>query len=117
MRRPPFMHPVAGPGWPSRWVKSSLSFSNGDCVEMAVLPDGKIGIRDSKDSGGPVLRFTPEEWGSFFGGVQTEEFDGFGWSHPIRIGAGRPARASRRLNGDGRLCRRPGGRCASWIRR
>jgi Domain of unknown function (DUF397) len=40
----------------TRWVKSSRSFANGNCVEAATLPDGLIGIRDSKNPEGPVLR-------------------------------------------------------------
>ena len=62
----------------SYWVKSSLSFSNGNCVEVASLPGDQIGVRDSKDSAGPVLRFTPDEWDAFLGGVRNGEFDGFG---------------------------------------
>ena len=31
------------------WVKSSLSFSNGNCVEVASLPGGEIGVRNSRD--------------------------------------------------------------------
>jgi hypothetical protein len=57
------------------WIKSSLSMANGDCVEVASLPDGQIGVRDSKDSDGPVLRFTPSEWTAFLGGVRNGEFD------------------------------------------
>jgi Domain of unknown function (DUF397) len=60
------------------WVKSSLSFANGNCVEVANLPNGKIGVRDSKNSEGPVLRFTPDEWHAFLGGVRNGEFDSFG---------------------------------------
>jgi Domain of unknown function (DUF397) len=67
-----------GPGSDSYWTKSSLSFSNGNCVEVASLPDGEIGVRDSKDSRGPVLRFTPDEWHAFLGGVRNGEFDSFG---------------------------------------
>jgi len=59
----------------SHWVKSSLSYANGDCVEVAKLPDGRIGVRDSKDTEGPVLRFTPSEWDAFIGGVRNGEFD------------------------------------------
>ena len=59
------------------WVKSSLSFSNGNCVEVASLPGGGIGVRDSKDPEGPVLRFTPGEWHAFIGGAQNGEFDRF----------------------------------------
>ena len=66
------------PGSGSYWVKSSLSFSNGNCVEVANLPDGRIGVRHSKDSAGPILRFTSDEWDAFLGGVQNGEFDSFG---------------------------------------
>jgi Domain of unknown function (DUF397) len=67
-----------GPGADSQWIKSSLSFSNGNCVEVASLAGGGIGVRDSKDSEGPVLRFTPDEWHAFLGGVRNGEFDRFG---------------------------------------
>jgi hypothetical protein len=60
------------------WVKSSLSFANGNCVEVASLPEGGIGIRDSKDREGAILRFTPDEWHAFLGGVRNGEFDNFG---------------------------------------
>jgi Domain of unknown function (DUF397) len=62
------------PGEPV-WIKSSFSFANGDCVEVASLPDGGIGVRDSKDSAGPVLRFTRAEWRAFVAGAQHGEFD------------------------------------------
>jgi hypothetical protein len=58
-----------------RWVKSSLSFANGNCVEVATLPDGMIGIRNSRDSEGPVLRFTPGEWNAFLAGALRGEFN------------------------------------------
>jgi Domain of unknown function (DUF397) len=64
-------------GSDSRWIKSSLSFSNSNCVEVASLPDDEIGVRDSKDVEGPVLRFTPGEWNAFLGGVRNGEFDRF----------------------------------------
>ncbi|HEX3490151.1 MAG TPA: DUF397 domain-containing protein [Streptosporangiaceae bacterium] len=69
-------HSSATPG-PS-WVKSSLSYANGDCVQVANLPEGIVGVRDSKDAQGPILRFTPGEWHAFVGGVQNGEFDEFG---------------------------------------
>jgi Domain of unknown function (DUF397) len=62
----------------SFWVKSSLSMSNGNCVEVASLAGGGIAVRDSKDTEGPVLRFTPGEWQAFLGGVRNGEFDHFG---------------------------------------
>jgi Domain of unknown function (DUF397) len=60
------------------WIKSSLSFANGNCVEVAGLPGQQIGVRDSKDPAGPVLQFTPAEWEAFVGGVRNGEFDSFG---------------------------------------
>jgi hypothetical protein len=61
------------------WIKSSLSYANGNCVEVADLPEGGVGIRNSRDREGPVLRFTSDEWDAFLGGVRNGEFDGFGY--------------------------------------
>jgi hypothetical protein len=47
-------------------------------VEVAGLPGRTIGLRDSKDPNGPVLRFTPDEWQAFLGGARNGEFDAFG---------------------------------------
>jgi Domain of unknown function (DUF397) len=47
------------------WRKSSYSMSNGQCVEVACLPDGHVAVRDSKAPQGPVLRFTPDAWTAF----------------------------------------------------
>lgn len=69
--RSPHKQPLAG----SCWVKSSLSYAAGNCVEVASLPGGQIGIRNSRDTGGPVLAFTPDEWRAFLGGVRSGEFD------------------------------------------
>lgn len=74
MGRPTSERPDSG----SYWVKSSLSFSNGNCVEVANLPDGRIGVRNSRDSEGPMLRFTSDEWHAFLGGARNGEFDSFG---------------------------------------
>jgi hypothetical protein len=59
------------------WTKSSLSHANGQCLEVADLPDSQVGMRDSKDVSGPVLRFPPEEWRAFLYGVRNGEFDRF----------------------------------------
>jgi Domain of unknown function (DUF397) len=84
--------PEGRSGWPSpdsgftSWTKSSLSFANGNCVEVANLPGGHVGVRDSKDTAGLALRFTPDEWRAFLGGVRKGEFDRFG---ELLVGAGR----------------------------
>jgi Domain of unknown function (DUF397) len=70
-----FKGPLERPGPGSYWIKSSLSYANGNCVEVASLPGGTIGVRNSRDSAGPVLRFTPREWHAFLGGVRNGEFD------------------------------------------
>lgn len=57
------------------WVKSSLSFSNSNCVEVASLPDGGVAFRNSRDKDGPVLRFTAGEWEAFRQGAKAGEFD------------------------------------------
>jgi Domain of unknown function (DUF397) len=77
---------TAGSG--SSWIKSSLSFANGNCVEVARLGDGQIGVRDSKDPDGPVLRFAASEWAAFSGGVRDGEFDNVLPALPAR---GQPA--------------------------
>jgi hypothetical protein len=59
----------------ANWFKSSLSAANGDCIEVAKLSTGHIGVRDSKDINGPILRFTDREWDAFVGGVHKGEFD------------------------------------------
>jgi hypothetical protein len=59
------------------WIKSSLSFANGNCVEVASLASGEIGVRNSRDRDGLVLRFTPDEWNAFLGGARNGEFDRF----------------------------------------
>lgn len=48
----------------------------GGCVEVALLPDDNIAIRDAKDkrAGAPVLMFNTREWDAFLSGVQAGEF-------------------------------------------
>jgi hypothetical protein len=57
------------------WRKSSYSGQTGNCVEVASPPGGGRAVRDSKNPGGPMLRFTPDEWQAFIGGVKDGEFD------------------------------------------
>ena len=56
------------------YTKSSHS-GMGGCVEVRLLPDGTIGLRDSKDVSKPPHVFTPPEWTAFLAGVRDGEFD------------------------------------------
>jgi hypothetical protein len=58
------------------WRRSSAcTGADSTCVEVAV-GTGVVAVRDSKDQGGPVLRFTAAEWRAFLAGVRAGEFDG-----------------------------------------
>ncbi|MGH3739105.1 MAG: DUF397 domain-containing protein [Micromonosporaceae bacterium] len=57
------------------WRKSTHSSSDGGgCVEVSTSGD-EILVRDSKDPGGPRLRFTRTEWAAFVAGVHDGEFN------------------------------------------
>jgi hypothetical protein len=56
------------------WFKSSFSESNGQCVEIAYLNDGMVGLRDSKDPTGPALTFAPAAWDTFLTATKDSEF-------------------------------------------
>ncbi|HEX6075368.1 MAG TPA: DUF397 domain-containing protein [Micromonosporaceae bacterium] len=59
----------------TRWVKARSSGGNGgNCIELR--RNGEvIELRDSKDAGGPVLRFWPAELNAFLDGARNGEFD------------------------------------------
>ena len=59
----------------TQWRKSSRSNGQGQCVEIAFFGNGVIGVRDSKDTSGPVLTFNPGEWDAFVGSVHDGEFN------------------------------------------
>ncbi|WP_159846449.1 DUF397 domain-containing protein [Nocardia sp. CY41] len=58
----------------ARWFKSSRSSGGKECVEVAFLDGGQVGVRDSKNPTGPALVFTPGEWDAFTSGVSDGEF-------------------------------------------
>ncbi len=51
------------------WVKSSYSAGHGNCVEVATLP-GIVAVRDSKDTEGPALTFSAEDWRRFTASIK-----------------------------------------------
>jgi hypothetical protein len=60
----------------TRWRKSSFS-TVGECVEVAVLDDGSIGVRNSNRPGAGMVAFTRAEVDAFLKGVKAGEFDDF----------------------------------------
>lgn len=55
----------------SKWRKSSYSSAQGNCTEVAGDAD-RVLVRDSMDSQGPILRFTPDVWRRFAAEVKGE---------------------------------------------
>ena len=57
------------------WLKSRRSGpTGGNCVEVAVLTDGDVALRNSRHPDGPALVFTRAEWDEFLGGAGDGEF-------------------------------------------
>ncbi|WP_308257845.1 DUF397 domain-containing protein [Pseudonocardia lacus] len=56
------------------WIKASASDDQGSCVELR-RHDEAIEVRDTKDRGGPVLRFTRAEFAAWLDGARGGEFD------------------------------------------
>jgi hypothetical protein len=56
-----------------RWQRSSYSVGNPEqCVEAA-LTTSAVFLRDSKDSSGPVLVFSPDGFGTFLRNVRNSQ--------------------------------------------
>ena len=59
-----------------RWHKSNRSNPSGNCVELAVLPDGAgVALRNSRDPDGPALIYTVAEIEAFVRGAADGDFD------------------------------------------
>jgi Domain of unknown function (DUF397). len=62
----------------ARWVKSTRSASNAQCVEVAanlLAEHGTIYVRDSRHPDGPALPVTAPEWKTFLHAAQRGTFD------------------------------------------
>ncbi|MER5934661.1 DUF397 domain-containing protein [Streptomyces sp. NPDC002054] len=58
-----------------KWVKSSYSGGEGQCVEWApkhAAATGVVPVRDSKQQDGPVLNLSAGAWGSFVALVRAD---------------------------------------------
>jgi hypothetical protein len=58
-----------------KWQKSSRSNSQGNCVELGVLPTGQIAIRNSRHPEGPALVYTRAEIEALILGAKDGDFD------------------------------------------
>ncbi|MEU8038770.1 DUF397 domain-containing protein [Streptosporangium sp. NPDC049078] len=57
------------------WFKSSRSQGTTDnCVEVAFASE-VVAVRDSKDPGGAILSFSPNDWAAFLRCVKAGDFD------------------------------------------
>ncbi|KPI28848.1 protein of unknown function DUF397 [Actinobacteria bacterium OK074] len=64
------MTEVVGP-----FRKSSYSYQEGNCVEIAATATGGRAVRDSKNpGGGPLLALSRESWTAFVAGAYDGEF-------------------------------------------
>ena len=58
------------------WKKSSRTYGNGNCVEVAARSGDHVNVRDSKNPEGAMLRFTPAEWTAFLAGLRESGLGG-----------------------------------------
>jgi Domain of unknown function (DUF397) len=57
------------------WHKARASDANSGCVEVALLADGRVGVRDSKDPRQVALTFNLRDWSCFLDGAKAGKFD------------------------------------------
>jgi hypothetical protein len=57
------------------WRKSGRSNSQGNCVELAKLPDGQVALRKSRHPAGPALVYTGAEIEALLLGAKDGDLD------------------------------------------
>jgi Domain of unknown function (DUF397) len=57
------------------WRKSTRSNSSGNCVQLARLDSGQVGMRDSKNPDGPALIFTGAETAEWLRDLKSGKHD------------------------------------------
>lgn len=59
----------------AQWRISSFSGQNGTCVEVGVLADGRVAVRNSTRPDDGVVVFSRPELAAWIAGVKAGEFD------------------------------------------
>ncbi|WP_025348017.1 DUF397 domain-containing protein [Nocardia nova] len=54
----------------AKWFKSTRSVGARECVEVAHLDGGAVGVRDSKNIPGPALVFSGTDWDAFLADIE-----------------------------------------------
>ena len=57
------------------WRKARRSNSQGNCVELAKLPDGQVALRNSRHPAGPALVYAGAEIEALLLGAKDGDFD------------------------------------------
>lgn len=56
-------------------ISSHSGNSDGNCVEVGRLDDGRVAVRHSHDPDGQVLVYTPGQWAEFTARVRAGDLD------------------------------------------